>query len=338
MNDSLPVGKLPNTLLRDILPDSAVQDNSVIQGPGVGLDCAVIDNGDNYLVYKSDPITFAADEIGWYLVHINANDIATSGAQPKWLLITMLLPEEHTSENLVREISQEVRNTCDEIGAVIIGGHTEITTGLNRPILIGSMVGEVAKNKLVLPSGAHNGDRVLLTKGVPIEGSAVLAREFPERLNDVLTESELNEAKNYLYNPGISVLKDAQTATAAGEVHAMHDPTEGGLQAALWELAIASDCQIYVNPESVPVSQISNKICQAFGINPMALIASGSLLLTAAPEEAHKIQEALEDENITCSDIGRIEGGETAVWQVTEDGHKKMPHPEQDAIGKAYES
>ncbi|MBD3275010.1 MAG: AIR synthase, partial [Candidatus Marinimicrobia bacterium] len=298
MSNTLPVGKLPNKLLHDILPDSADQNESVIQGPGIGLDCAVIDNGDNCLVYKSDPITFAADEIGWYLVHINANDIATTGAQPKWLLLTMLLPEHRTSEDLVREISQEVQNTCDEIGAEIIGGHTEITTGLNRPILIGTMVGEVEKEKLVFPGGARSGDRVLLTKGVPIEGTAVLAREFPEKLDEVLDAAELNQAQNYLYNPGISVLKDAQIATAAGAVHAMHDPTEGGLQAALWELAIASECRINVNTESVPVSRISTRVCQAFEINPLALIASGSLLLTASPKEADKIRAALEDESI----------------------------------------
>ena len=295
MGHNLPVGKLPPDLLARLLAQSPVQDPRVVLGPGIGLDCALIDAGNNLLAFKSDPITFASDEIGWYAVQVNTNDIATTGATPRWLLVTLLLPGQGTTAELVEAIFQQLQTACQEFGVTIVGGHTEITHGLARPILMGTMIGEVRREDLVTPRGALRGDLLLLTKGVPIEATAILAREFPDRLARLglelgddpgLNESELQEAQAFLYEPGISVLRDASIATRAGEVHAMHDPTEGGLYAALWELARACGHALAVDLEAVPVPQLSARICRILGLDPLGAIASGALLLAASPGEA----------------------------------------------------
>ncbi len=153
MDTTLPLGKIPAEMLRRILERAPVSDPRVRLGPGIGLDCAVLDLGDRLLVLKSDPITFASDEIGWYLVQINANDIATSGAQPRWLLVTALLPENKTTSNMVDAISDQVFQACRQAGISVIGGHTEITGGLEHPILIGTLIGEVDGKHLVTPRG-----------------------------------------------------------------------------------------------------------------------------------------------------------------------------------------
>ena len=249
----LPVGKLPLDLLSRLLSQVPVRDERVRIGPGIGLDCAVVEMGDRLLVVKSDPITFASDEIGRYAVQINANDIATTGAQPKWMMVTMLLPEGKTTPELVETIAGQVYAAARSIGVTVIGGHTEITYGLERPILAGTMIGEVDREALITPQGARPGDSILLTKGVPIEGTAILAREIPERLGGILSPDEYEQARGFLHDPGISVLGDAQAAIRAGKVTAMHDPTEGGLASALWELADASGCSLEVDLASIPV-------------------------------------------------------------------------------------
>jgi hydrogenase expression/formation protein HypE len=191
---TLPVGKLPAELLAELLGRLAPRDSRVIIGPGLGLDCSVVRVGQQLLVFKSDPITFATKDIGYYLVQVNANDLATTGAQPRWLLVTILLPEHGTTAESIQHIAREIDAACREIGVAVIGGHTEITHALHRPILAGTLVGEVERRRLVTPRGARPGDSLLLTKGVPIEATAILAREFPERLTGALSAEELRHS------------------------------------------------------------------------------------------------------------------------------------------------
>ena len=340
-SQKLPVGKLPVELLRRMLARApgAEVDARILLPPGVGLDCAVVDLGERLLVFKSDPITFATAEIGWYLVQVNVNDIATTGALPRWLLLTMLLPEDQTTPELVEAISAQVFDACRALGIAVLGGHTEITHGLQRPLLVGTLVGEVARAALVTPQGAQPGDRLLLTKGVPIEATALMAREFAERLQGVLSAEELAAAQNFLYEPGLSVLRDAQTALRAGRVTAMHDPTEGGLAAALWELAWASGLALEVDCSAVPIPPLSARICAALGLDPLASIASGALLLTAPPADAAAIAQALRAAGIPCAEIGGALPGPPEVRCLTTAGHgppTPLPYPTQDAIAALY--
>ncbi len=332
----LPTGKLPADLLARLLQQAPVSDPRVLVRPGIGLDCAVLDYGPNLLVMKSDPITFATEEIGWYLVQVNANDIATSGAVPRWLLLTVLLPENKTTAELVEGIAAQVFEACRAIGISVIGGHTEITYGLDRPVAIGTLIGEVARQDLVTPSGCRPGERVLLTKGVPIEATALLAREAPDRLRSVLSQAELRRAQEFLHDPGISVLKDARIALQAGRVTAMHDPTEGGLATALWELAEASGASLSIDLGAVVVPPLSQRICQALDLDPMGAIASGALLLTSSAEDAPKIQAALQAQGIPCTEIGRVEPGPAAVWDISSGKPARLARPDRDEIAKVF--
>jgi hydrogenase maturation factor len=336
MDEFLPVGKLQIEMLAELLSGAPLHDPRVLLGPGVGLDCAVVDLGPTLLVFKSDPITFATEEIGWYAVHVNANDVATTGAIPRWFLMTLLLPEGTATKDQVERISQQIFQACREIGADVIGGHTEITYGLPRPIVLGTLVGEVAREGLVTPRGAGPGDRLLLTKGVPVEATAILAREFPDRLAPYLSPAELDQARAFLYDPGLSVLRDARVALQAGRVTAMHDPTEGGLAAALWELAIASDSSLTIDLEAVVVPPLSRRICQVLGLDPLASIASGALLLTVPPDHSLPIRRALESEGIPCAEIGWVEAGPAAVWRDHSGSRQSLPRPAQDEIARLF--
>lgn len=333
----LPLGKLPPDLLARLLSHAPISDPRVLQGPGIGVDCAVVDAGKNLLVFKADPITFATDEIGWYAVQINANDIATTGATPRWMLATLLLPENNTTEELVSRIGDQLFSACDALGISLVGGHTEVTYGLDRPILIGTLIGEVERSKRIAPQGAHPGNKILLTKGIPIEATAILAREFPERLSTCLSPEEIQCAAGYLHNPGISVVRDAQIAVGAGRVTAMHDPTEGGLASALWELSQASGFTFAVEPAAVPVPPLSKKVCDVFGLDPLATIASGALLLTAEAADVPSIQNALNKEGIICAEIGEVVEGPVLVKYQDGNEWKALPRPLRDDITRVYE-
>lgn len=365
MSRVLPVGKLPVDLLTKLLDRAPGQDPHLLLGPGVGLDCAIIEAGETLFALKSDPITFATEEIGWYAVQVNANDIATTGAIPRWLLVTLLLPEHGTTPELVESIAEGLYDACQDIGVAVVGGHTEITYGLDRPIMVGTMIGEVSRANLVTPRGAQPGDRLLLTKGVPIEATAILAREFPDKLRMEagrygskgekksahfhessaqqnlagLSDTELEQAQAFLYDPGISVLREARIATRTGRVHAMHDPTEGGLYSALWELAQACGRSLCVDVSAVPIPALSTRVCHLLGLDPLAAIASGALLLAVPAGEANKICAAIQAGGILCTEIGHVveAPGSPAVMQARTEGAQLIPRPERDAIAILYE-
>lgn len=333
---ALAVGKLPVDVLAPLLDRLGVDDPRVVLGPGIGLDCAVVDGGDRLMVYKSDPITFATDEIGHYLVQVNANDIATTGAVARWLLVTLLLPEGRTTAETARGIMAQVHAACSALGIVVIGGHTEITAGLDRPIAVGAMVGEVARERLITPRGARAGDRLLITKGVPIEATSLLAREFPQRLRDVLSPQELGAARDFLHAPGIGVTRDARVAITAGRVTAMHDPTEGGVASALWEMAEASALTVSVDPSRIPIPALARRVCVAFGIDPLASIASGALLIAVDPADSDAVCAALRRDGIDCAAIGALHDGPPRVERVDGGVPEIWPRPEVDAIAAVY--
>ncbi|MFQ6102024.1 MAG: AIR synthase family protein [Anaerolineae bacterium] len=305
MQASYPLGKLPAEHLARLLEHYAPPDERVVLGPGVGRDAAVISLGDRYLVAKTDPITFASREIGWYAVHVNANDIACTGATVRWFLATLLLPEGHADAASVDAIFDQISGACAELDVALVGGHTEITHGLDRPVVVGCMLGEVAPERLVRPEGARPGDALLVTKGIAVEGTAIIAREKSSGLAG-LNGSLLERCRGFLQEPGISVVHDAAVATAMGEVHAMHDPTEGGLATGLWELAEAAGVGLEVDEDAIPVFSETRALCERLGLDPLGLIASGALLLAVACGDAAAILAALEEAGIAAAHIGRV--------------------------------
>jgi hydrogenase maturation factor len=302
----LPLGKLPPDQLARLIGNVAAHDPSVLLGPGLGRDCAVIDlGGDQLLVAKSDPITFAADEIGWYAVHVNANDVATTGASPRWFLSTVLLPQSIPSNEIDR-IFEQMQLACDDIGAVIVGGHTEVTYDLHRPIVIGTLLGLVARDRLILPTGAQPGDAVILTKRIAVEATAIIAREKSADLMGTFDAEFVRRCRNFLHDPGISVVSDARTAIKAGRVHAMHDPTEGGIATALMEMAIASQVDLTIDVDAAPIYPETRRLCDHFSLNAWGVIASGSLLIAADSSDADRIAGALRAAQIEASIIGQV--------------------------------
>ena len=234
MGVQLRPGKLPNSLLKQMLAGLRADDPRVLVGPGVGEDAAHISFGGSTLIAKADPVTFATDMIGWYAVNVNANDIAASGGTPRWFLATVLLPEGEDSAG-ASAIFDQMREAAGELGVELIGGHTEVTIGLPRPIVCGAMLGEAPASKALSTSGARVGDSVILTRGIAVEGTSILARELPDKLKaGGVGEEVIDRAANYLFDPGISVVAAARVAMESGGVTAMHDPTEGGLATALW--------------------------------------------------------------------------------------------------------
>jgi hydrogenase maturation factor len=333
----LPLGKLAPEIMMEIIRKSPILDPKVVMGPKFGVDCAIIDNGENYLVLKSDPITFTPQNIGWYAVQINVNDIVTTGALPKWMMATILLPENKTSKELIDSISDQLFGACQELGISFVGGHTEVTHGIDRPIISATLVGEVQKKDLITSAGTKVGDDLLLTKGIAIETTAILANDFENRLSQVLTPNEMAAAKNYIYQPGISVFKEARLAVQTGGIHAMHDPTEGGLSSALWEMAIAADKNILFFAENIIISDLTKKICTEFDLEPINSISSGALLMAVDPDFSQKIINVLAANGIRCSIIGSVLSEGANVCKAGENENTPLFRPERDEITKIYE-
>jgi hydrogenase maturation factor len=333
----LPVGKLRAQMLQSVFDRHPVKDPRVVVGPRVGEDAAVIDLGDRYLVATSDPITFAAEDVAWYALQVNANDVAVRGAHPRWFLATVLLPEGQTSDASVAALFDALADACGELDVTLVGGHTEITPGLDRPIVAGTMLGEVDKDRLITTAGARVGDAVVMTKGIPLEGAAIIARERePELLAAGVPPAVVTRARAFLRRPGLSVLPESQLACELGDVHAMHDPTEGGLATALWELAEAAGVGLRIDRERIVMLPEGDCLCRVFGLDPLGTIASGALLLTLSPADAAIVIHGLARERIDAHYIGQVVPRERGVVLV--DGGRERPLPvfPQDEITKLF--
>lgn len=335
----LKTGKLELPLLEKFLKKYSLLDFRVKVGPKIGEDAAVIDLGkssDRYWIVTSDPITFTTEEIGYYGVVVNVNDIATRGGTPKWFLATLLFPEKGSTQTLVEKVFRQIHKACLRFGVSFIGGHTEITPELDRLILSGYMIGEVKKEKLVQTSGARVGDLLLLAKGICIEGTSIIARDKEEDLmKRGYSHSFLKRAKRFIFEPGIDILKVSQIACRSSKIHAMHDPTEGGLINGIHEMAIASKKEFEVDLEKVPIYKESKILCQEYGINPFGTIASGALLLTLSPDGFPDLQRAFKRASIPIQIIGKVKRGSPKV--LGKDGKEIKPF-ERDEILKIYES
>ena len=330
-------GKLPAQYLHSLLNNLRRPDPSLIVGPHVGEDAAVLDLGDRCLVVTTDPVTFAADRIGWYVVHVNANDIAVMGARPRWLFVVLLLPERDTTRTLVDSIMKDVRETCDGLGITVCGGHTEVTTGLDRPIVVGQMLGDVERSRLVEKSRLVVGDQIVLTRGIAIEGTAILAREKRDVLRDQIAAADLDRAAELLFDPGISVVEAAVTATEAGEIHAMHDPTEGGLVTGLHELATASNTGLRVLADRIPIFPETRAICDRLGLDPMRLIASGALLIGTPAADVEKVTSALAGKGISACSIAEVTPAQDGMTITAHGRQQPLVPAERDEIARVFE-
>lgn len=306
----LQAGKLPHALLGSLLAGLPHEHPQLLVGPTVGEDAAVIDFApgcDRLLVAKSDPITFATDQIGYYAVNVCVNDLAVSGATPRFYFPTVLLPAGQSDAALAASIFAQIGDACRQMGIAVAGGHSEITPAVVQPVVAGSMLGEVLRERMVASSGCRPGDLVLLAGCAPVEGISLIAREKRAALLALgWPITRIDEAAAYLYDPGISVRKPALLAADAGLVTALHDPTEGGVATGLLELALAAGVGIEIHLDAIPVPLLGRELCAVFGLDPLGVIASGALLATAAPQHVDRLLQLWAQAGWHGTVIGRI--------------------------------
>ena len=333
---SFRTGKLPtDVLVRYVFRYRGAKDRSVILGSSVGEDAALVSIGKDVLVLTTDPVTGTASDIGRLAVHVNANDVACRGAKPRWFLCDLLLPE-RSNAALVGGIMRQVDSAARRIGVAVVGGHTEVTPGLKRPIVIGYMVGVVSKRRFVTSHAARPGDRIIMTKTVGIEGTAVLAADFAYRLQPKIGAGPLKRAKNLAGL--ISVVDDALIAVEAGGVTAMHDPTEGGLLQGVWELAEASKVGLVIYEGRIAIRPETMQVCSAVRVDPLRLMSSGCLLIAAHRRKSDGILRKLRKQGIPANVIGSVTSRSRGRKLVKIDGTVKEIQPsERDELYRVIE-
>ncbi len=306
MSDILPSGKLSHGFLEELLKQYTSTDESVLEGPGTGIDATLLRTEGPLLIAKADPVTFVTEDLGYYIVHINTNDLAAMGGEPKWFLVTLLFPDGSTVSREVETVFREIRRACDELSVSFCGGHTEITDAVTRIVAAGTMLGRPMTDRTFQASLALPGDSIVMTKGVAVEGTSIIARV---RHRDVRTEwgdDFLERCRGFIRDPGISVLTEARIASRVEGVHAMHDPTEGGLSTALHELADASGSGFVVDRDSIHLFPETRLLSERFAIDPLGLIASGSLLISVDSGVGTELVRTLEGNGIMAAVIGKM--------------------------------
>jgi hydrogenase expression/formation protein HypE len=308
----LPPGKIPPEILeRTVLKFLGAKRSDVIFGPSKGEDAAIVSDGCKLLALHGDPISGASEKIGWIAMNIATNDIATRGVSPRWALSCILLPQ-GSDEQLLEKICRELSAAAKRLGVSIVGGHSEVTPGLDHPLVIVFSMGVIEDERYVTCSGAKPGSQIILTKSVGIEGTVILASDRGAVLASKFGEEFVKRAGKYM--DMLSVVKEAIIAFEYGGVQAMHDPTEGGVSNGLHEIADASKTGFKVYEEAVEISHETLEVCRFFEINPLNLISSGSLLIVAERGKVLGIIEQLRGNGIKASIIGDVlEDGEQRI-------------------------
>ncbi|HHW00399.1 MAG TPA: AIR synthase [Clostridiaceae bacterium] len=327
----MKVGKIPNDVLKSLVINR-IKDKreEIIVRPGIGEDCGIADFGGNLIAMSSDPITGTPEDIGHLAVHVSCNDIASCGAEPVGILVTLLLPVGTTKEDL-DFIMAQICKEADSINVDIMGGHTEITTAVNRTVAICTSIGKVQKGSIVKTSGAKPGDYVVITKSAGLEGTAIIAKLKESELAAALGQKTVENAKSFINS--ISVVKEGMIAARFG-VNAMHDVTEGGVLGAVWEIAEASATGVIVQRNDVPVAPETKAICDYFGIDPLKLISSGSMAISCA--DGPGLVETLERNGIKAAVIGRITA-EVERKVIYEGQEYELNQPDTDELYKVVE-
>lgn len=332
---SLPVGKLPFELLGSLLGTLETTDESVVVGPGLGRDAAILDIGGTFLVVKTDPVTFVSREAGTYLVNVNANDLSCLGAIPRWMLVTALLPEHGTTAKIVTTLFTQLHETCASLGIALVGGHTEITAGVPRPLLVGTLIGTASEAGLLYPGNANKGDRLLLARPAAIEGTALLALEREEELTNVFGTTFCAKAQYLLHEPGISVVSIARTLLETGAITALHDPTEGGVATGVREIAAASGFGAVMNRDLVPLLPETRTIAAHYDIDPLGMLSSGTLLATVSAEKLDVVLRHVATADFEVAVIGKLTDPTMGFRLIEGNQTKALPVFQTDEVTKA---
>ena len=323
----MKTGKIPESVLkRSVLRQLHNRRDEVLLGAGVGEDCAALTlEADEVFVMSTDPITGTGKEMGSLAVITTANDLASSGAEPVGVMLTILLPEE-SEEALLKEIMRDAEATCEKFHMQILGGHTEVSAAVNRPVISVSGVGKVKKDAMIKTGGARPGMDIVVSKWIGIEGTVILAKERERELRGRYATTFIDRSKDL--DAYISVLSEAAVAARSG-VSAMHDITEGGIFGALWEMAEASGVGLEIDLKKSPVRQETIEICEFFGLNPYELISGGSMLMAA--EDGNQLVHELEKAGIPAAVIGKAMAGNDRVLR-NEEERRFLEPPKPDEL------
>ena len=323
----MKTGKIPESVLkRSVLRQLHNRRDEVLLGAGVGEDCAALTlEADEVFVMSTDPITGTGKERGSLAVITTANDLASSGAEPVGVMLTILLPEE-SEEALLKEIMRDAEATCEKFHMQILGGHTEVSAAVNRPVISVSGVGKVKKDAMIKTGGARPGMDIVVSKWIGIEGTVILAKERERELLGRYATTFIDRSKDL--DAYISVLSEAAVAARSG-VSAMHDITEGGIFGALWEMAEASGVGLEIDLKKIPVRQETIEICEFFGLNPYELISGGSMLMAA--EDGNQLVHELEKAGIPAAVIGKAMAGNDRVLR-NEEERRFLEPPKPDEL------
>ena len=326
----MEIGKVPeNVLKRSILKQIKTKRPEVLVGADVGEDCAIIGRQpDEVMVLSTDPITGTTKEMGRWAVMISANDIASSGAEVVGVLVCALLPP-RIREIKIRELMQEIEACCQELNIQVVGGHTEVTDAVNRPVLSVTGIGKVKKERMIPTKGAKPGQDIVITKWAALEGTAILAKEKEEELLQKFPAFLIEEAKGY--SQYLSIIKEAAIA-GKSNVSAMHDITEGGVFGALWEMAESAGVGLTIDLKKIPIKQATVEICNYFDVNPYEMMSSGSLMLAA--DNGYDLVRVLEEAGIHAAVIGKVTEGNDRVVTNGEETRFLEP-PKTDQLYKA---
>lgn len=328
----LPIGKLDSDLLKEIVyKNISYKNDAVLQRPGIGEDCAVVDFGDYECVMSTDPITGSVEDIGKLAINVTLNDIASNGVAPLGIMLAVMLPYGTTKED-VEKIMQQAGQEAEKNRIEIIGGHTEITDAVTRPVIVSTAIGKCPAGKSVNSDNIKVGDRILVTKELGLEGIGIISKDCKERLAGNLSKAELSEAQSFIHKT--NVVREGILAGEVG-VDGMHDITEGGLLGAVWEMCETSGLGAEICYEKVPFSDVGRKICDLLNLDFLRLISSGSMLIIAEPDKSAELIKKAASEGINITDIGEItESGRI----MTKNGQRlEIAPPSADELYKALQ-
>lgn len=297
----MKVGKLPIDIARKYIYNrTGAYDPAVLVGPSIGEDAAIIRSSASFTAMHVDPISGSIGLLGWLAVHVPSNDIAVRGIRPRWAMATIFLPPT-ADEGVLDAITAQMDAAAKELGIAIVGGHTEVTTAVTRPLVVTSIVG--VGERYISTSGARPGDLVVMTKSAALEAAAILATDFRDEMRRRgVSEEVLERAAGFIRQ--VSVVREA--LAIADLVDSMHDPTEGGVLGGLAEMAYASGASIEINPEAVPIAEEAAVLCKAAGLDPLATLSSGALLAAIPPERLGEAEKRLGALGIKLAIIGKV--------------------------------
>ncbi|MFW9787240.1 MAG: AIR synthase family protein [Candidatus Thorarchaeota archaeon] len=326
-------GKVPPEILQKIVFEKlGVKDPDVLLGPSLGEDASVIRIGDKVIIAATDPITGSVSDVGWLSVHVNANDIATFGVYPRWFLASIILPKDSTPEQL-GFVTAQIDEAASILGISVAGGHSEITEGIDRPIVVGFMIGITGEGEYVTSSGAKPGNSIVVTKSIALEGAAILATEGFDYLSSTLGEVVVTNAK--ALRKDLSVVAEGVAAFETGHVTAMHDPTEGGLSGGLHEICDASKVGFEIYKDAIPIDESTRMICDLLNVNPMELISSGCMIICCKAEYATEVVNTVQSRGVSACVIGKIVEDSNHRIIITDSDRLHLERPETDALWDA---